>query len=110
MLRKLLRRRTAVENHDLPCSHELGCCATDGDLAVGGDLLPNREIADGGRGGQGATVHALELSFRSELAQVATNRVLRQLELFADLLRDDFALFFQNLQQEGLALFREHTR
>ena len=105
----LQRRRAAVEYHDLAAADQLRRRATDCDFAFGGDLLADREIPDCGRGGQCAAVHTLQLACCGELAQIAPNSVLGQLELATDVLRDDLSVRLQDLENEIFALFREHA-
>ena len=78
-------------------------------FASGCDLLAAREVHDRGRGGQRAAVHALQPSGRGQLAQIAADGVLRQLQLLAHILGDDLALRLQDLEQVILALAGEHA-
>ena len=109
MSRDLQRRRAAIENHDLAALDQLRGRTTDRDFRIGRDLLAAGEIDDRGRGGQGAAVHALQPPGGRQLAQVAADRVFRQLQLAADVLGDDLSLRLQDLEQVILALAGEHA-
>jgi hypothetical protein len=108
--RDLQRRGAAIENHDLTALDQLRRGPTDRRLGIGRNLLPAGKVDDSRRGGQSTAMHALQPPGGGELSQIASDGVLRKLQLAAHVLGDDLPLHVQDLEQVILALAGEHAR
>ena len=73
------------------------------------DLRARCKVAQRSRGGQGAAMHALQMAFGRERAQVAANGVFRQAEFGAERGGDDLPVLLQAAEDELLALLGEHA-
>jgi len=86
----------AVEDYDLAWLNHLCCCAADRYFAFGGDVFAHCEVCDGGGGGEGSAVNALEEALVGHLAKVATDGVFRNAHSRAYFFCDDLALALED--------------